>query len=45
MQTLATIAALTTRTGTTDAGPGCGAQDFSNTGSRMPETTGGATRA
>src|SRR5580658_2821935 len=40
MQTLATIAALTTLTGTTDGGPGCGAQDFSNTGSWMPGTGG-----
>src|ERR1700733_13434730 len=42
MQTLATIAArLTTFTGTTDRGPGVGAQDLSNTGSCMPGTTGG----
>ena len=45
MQTSATIAALTTLTGTTDRGPGCGAQDFSNTGSCIPGTTGGATDA
>ncbi len=45
MQTLATIAALTTLIGTTDGGPGCGAQDFSNTGSCMPGATGGATGA
>ena len=46
MQTLATITARpTTLIGTTDAGPGCGAQDFSNTGSCMPATTGGATGA
>ena len=44
MQTLATIS--TRRTiliGTTDGGPGCGAQDFSNTGSCIPGTKGGAT--
>jgi excisionase family DNA binding protein len=45
MQTLATIAALTTLTGTTDGGPGCGAQDFSNTGSWMPGTAGEAAHA
>jgi hypothetical protein len=46
MQTLATIAARpTTLIGTTDRGPGCGAQDFSNTGSCMPGTTGRATGA
>ena len=44
MQTLATIAALTTLIGTTDGRPGCGAQDVSNTGSCMPGTTGGVAR-